>query len=352
MAGNLSNRVTGWLTVDNTKPVVSAPISAAQTLKYEDTSTSNMQMNEDGFLYAVKNGEAVDTTQAIVAAWQNSKGIQVKSGSTADTPYFITLPENGLEDGVYDLVGYDRAGNVADAIAGWLTVDNTKPIVSAATATAQTLKYEDTSTSTMQMNEAGTLWLVLTGETANSEATITTAYGANKAIRVKTSADADTAYVVNMPEDNLTDGVYDLVGVDNAGNVSDIVPGWLTVDNTPPVVTASSNTGVRVKEGNTSSLTMQINEVGTLYLVKNGLAINSPSDLQTAITNNQAFIAAADVAADTAQYARVPAGLEEALYDVIGVDKAGLLSNRVIGWLTADNTKPVVSAPISAAQTL
>jgi len=86
------------------------------------------------------------------------------------------------------------------------------------------------------------IYLVKNLEAAATTVEIQAAVGANKAFIGKDGAIANTAYTVTLPA-GLIDGVYDLVAVDNAGNVSIIVGGWLTVDNTPPTVTIDQKAG-------------------------------------------------------------------------------------------------------------
>ncbi|MBP7634689.1 hypothetical protein KBA41_11015 [Candidatus Ozemobacteraceae bacterium] len=239
-AGNVSAIVGGWLTVDNTKPVVSAPTNVAQTLKSGATSTSTVQSTEAGNIYLVKHLEAATTQTGIDTAVAAHKAFLAKNGAVANTPYPVTL-NAGLLDGLYDLVAVDIAGNISTIVGGWLTVDNTKPVVSAPTNVAQTLKSGDASTSTVRSTEAGRIYLVKHLEPATTQGEIDTAISAHKAFLAKDAAAANTAYPVTLAA-GLLDGVYDIVAVDIAGNVSAILGGWLMVDNTPPTALAVTST--------------------------------------------------------------------------------------------------------------
>lgn len=55
----------------------------------------------------------------------------------------------------------------------------------------------------------------------------------------KSSAVANTPYTVTLPA-GLVDGVYDIVAVDAANNISATIAGWLTVDNTNPTATITA----------------------------------------------------------------------------------------------------------------
>ncbi|MBF0548719.1 MAG: formylglycine-generating enzyme family protein [Candidatus Riflebacteria bacterium] len=127
--------LAGWLTVDNTMPVVSAPINTAQILRSGNTSTSTVQSTKTGNIYLVKNGEAATTQAQIDAAVSANKAFLGKSNATANTPYTITLTA-GLIDGVYDLVAVDTVDHVSAIVAGWLTV-----AVDYTSANIGTLKY-------------------------------------------------------------------------------------------------------------------------------------------------------------------------------------------------------------------
>ena len=88
------------------------------------------------------------------------------------------------------------------------------------------------------------------------ESEINTAIAANKGFLGKGSASAATPYTITVAA-GLTDGVYDIVAVDNPGNVSAIVGGWLTVDNTAPTASAPTSTAQTLKNGDVSTSTVQ-----------------------------------------------------------------------------------------------
>ncbi|MFZ2959071.1 MAG: hypothetical protein WA705_19460 [Candidatus Ozemobacteraceae bacterium] len=348
--GNVSAIVGGWLTVDNTAPVVSAPTSVAQTLKSGDVTTSTVQSTEAGNIYLVKTGEAATTQAEINTAVAADKAFLGKSNAAANTPYTATLTAS-LADGLYDLVAVDTVGNVSAVVGGWLTVDNTAPVVSAPTSVAQTLKSADGTTSTVQSTKAGNIYFVKAGEAATTQAEINTAVAANKAFLGKSSATGNTPYTATLTA-GLVDGLYDLVAVDTVGNVSAVVGGWLTVDNTAPVVSAPTSVAQTLKSGDVTTSTVQSTEAGNIYLVKTGEAATTQAEINTAITANMAFLGQNNATANTSYTVTLAAGLVDGLYDLVAVDTVGNVSAVVGGWLTVDNTAPVVSAPTSTAETL
>jgi hypothetical protein len=275
------------ITVDYISPTASAPVNTAQRLKEGDVSTSSVQSTEAGNIYLVKTGTAAGTQAEIDDAVTAHDAFLAQESAEADTAYTATLAVD-LIDGVYDIVAVDNAGNVSDAAAGWLTVDNTDPVASAPINIAQNLKGGDVSTSTVQSNEAGNIYLVKHGTVAGSQSEIDSAVTAHNAFLGKENASADTAYTVTLAED-LNDGVYDIVAVDVAGNVSAAADGWLLTDNTAPAApngvafTATggnvvTNTLNNTNTNFTASATIPAGEAtsGTAELLKDGASFTTP----------------------------------------------------------------------------
>lgn|GEM_PF-1212608 len=135
--------------------------------------------------------------------------------------------------------------NITSAVAGTafayasVVIDITPPIASAPVNVSQTLQSGNVSTSTVQSNEDGDIYLVLTGTTANTVADITTAIAAHTAFIGHSAAIADVPYTITVAA-GIQDGLYNIVAVDGYTNVSTALPGWLTVDNTIPAVVIST----------------------------------------------------------------------------------------------------------------
>jgi hypothetical protein len=123
--------------IDITAPVVTTPIAAAQTLKSGDVSTSTVASNEDGMVYAVASGTLVSTPAGITAAIGAGTAFSI-SAAVRNVAYTVTVPV-GPVDGAYDFVAVDTSGNVSNRMLGWLTVDNTPPLLVLGTPSGQTV---------------------------------------------------------------------------------------------------------------------------------------------------------------------------------------------------------------------
>lgn len=123
-------------TGDSVVPVASAPTSVAQRLKTGATSTSTVASNESAsIIYLVKNGVAAGTTGQISTAIGANNAFQVQANANKDQAYTVTIP-GSINDGTYDIVVVDKAGNVSAIVGGWLYVDNTVPTVAITRQTA------------------------------------------------------------------------------------------------------------------------------------------------------------------------------------------------------------------------
>lgn len=138
-AGNsaTSSALNPTLLVDYVRPTVSAPVNAAQTLVSGAVSTSTVAMSEAGTIHLVKTNEPSATIAQVAAAEAAKRGFVARADAEAQVAYAVTVPARGeVEDGVYDIVAVDRAGNVSDPLSGWLTVDNTTPRVAGVSPSA------------------------------------------------------------------------------------------------------------------------------------------------------------------------------------------------------------------------
>ncbi|EKE28433.1 MAG: hypothetical protein ACD_3C00059G0001 [uncultured bacterium (gcode 4)] len=120
--------------IDITPPVVIMPISAQETLKSGSESTSNVQINEDWAIYMVLSWSVITTELDIANAIWNKTAFIVSSPANSNTDYTVTVPVWAL-DWMYDFIAVDEYHNVSQIIPGWLTVDNTAPIVNISTPT-------------------------------------------------------------------------------------------------------------------------------------------------------------------------------------------------------------------------
>jgi hypothetical protein len=136
--------------LDITAPIVSAPINTAQMLKSGDQTTSTVQSNENSVIYLVASGTIVTTASQLNTAVINGHAFVGVSNAQKNTPYTFTVA-HGVGDGAYNIVAIDGYNNVSQVLNGWLTIDNTAPIVTIGTPTQTTT--EDQITITGSTNE-------------------------------------------------------------------------------------------------------------------------------------------------------------------------------------------------------
>jgi len=217
-------------TIDNVAPSAPSVPDLAAADDTGDSNTDNITKNTSALTFT-GTAEADATVQLYDGASQVGSSTTATGGnwsidlSLAEASYSINAKAT------------DASGNESSASGNLsVTIDTSAPTASAPTSTGQTLKSTDTSTSTVQSTEAGNIYLVKNGTAASTQAEIDTAVTANNAFLGKSSAAAATPYMVTLAA-GLNDGVYDIVAVDAAENVSSIVAGWLTVDNTAPTAT-------------------------------------------------------------------------------------------------------------------
>ncbi|HNX76020.1 MAG TPA: hypothetical protein PLM07_05825, partial [Candidatus Rifleibacterium sp.] len=211
------------------------------------------------------------------------------------------------------------------------------PMVSAPTSTPQNLKSGDSSTSTVQMNVPGNIYLVETSQPMTTQSELDAAVSANKGFVGMGSVLADTAYTITVAA-GLLDGLYDIVGVDAAGNVSPKLAGWLTVDNTvPTVVLADNHPDAVVREADSVTITATFVE---------GNAINETTPPTISIGN--VVTNAAMTKSDNLNWVyvwAVPAGNDGVhVVAVSATDLAGNANAAATGQTTLqiDNTGPTV----------
>lgn len=125
-------------------------------------------------------------------------------------------------------------------------VDNTIPTPSAPTNTAQTLAGGQISTSTVKTNENGYIYLVKHLTASATQAQLLAAVAANNAFVI--TAIASTIYTVTVPT-TVNDGLYDIVAVDKAWNISAALGGWLTVKNPPTIACATCTSQTYTQSG-------------------------------------------------------------------------------------------------------
>lgn len=178
-----------------------------------------------------------------------------QSGDTADIIIDNLAGLMATNTGV--IVSTGATLQVTAAVAGTaftynsVVLDITPPVPSTPINAPQTLQSGNVSTSTVQSNEDGEIYLVLTGTTANTVGDLASAVAASTAFLGQSAVIADVPYTITVAA-GVQDGLYNVVAVDGYTNVSAAFPGWLTVDNTAPTVVIST----APQNVNTSTITI------------------------------------------------------------------------------------------------
>lgn len=132
-------------------------------------------------------------------------------------------------------------------------LDIMPPIVSSSIAVNQTLRTSQTSVSNVSISEDGDIYLVLSGSTITSTWDLLDAVNSGSGFLAQKDAMANTYYNVTVPA-GIVDWKYNFVAIDIYGNISQIIDGWLTVDNTPPAINITTASGQTL---NTDTITIQ-----------------------------------------------------------------------------------------------
>ncbi len=309
--GALSVSSTNSVIVDTTPPVATL-ISAT----INDTANATVKSSEVGTAYLVNNNVTVTTIASITGAdtalW-NTVAITAANTNT-------NLAATGLQLGSYKLYTTDAAGNLSLASTASVSVaDTTAPAASVITATMQS-----TANASVQSTEAGTAYLVKSTITVTNLASITGA--ADSSWNSVTIAAPNTSTL--LPATGLVDGTYKVYAVDASGNLSGASTNSVTIDNTKPTATLAAVTPATIQS--TAKATVQSNELGTAYLVKDvddGFAYVSVSNLASSITTADGSLWNSVPITTINSNTLLPATrLANGAYHVYTVDKAGNVS--------------------------
>lgn len=184
--------------LDLTAPIVTTPTAVAETLKSGDTSTSTVSSNEDGTIYAVASGAVVTLPSDITAAMAAHDAFVVTS-AVKDAVYTVTVPV-AVNDGAYDFVAVDPSGNVSGRMLGWLTVDNTAPVLVIGTPSGQSVHAVS---------------MTVTGSTeANAVVTVT----GSASVTANADASGNFSAVLPLTHDSLNSFTFSVTDI--AGNVT------------------------------------------------------------------------------------------------------------------------------------
>lgn len=219
-------------------PVVTAPISTAQTLKSGDVSTSTAQTDTYGKIYMVKNGVAVASKADIDTAIAAKNAFLARNNASSNTAYTVTVPASALiNDGAYDIIAIDSAENLSNRLNGWLTIDNTGPTVALTYSNNPTAQGTLVITATFGEAVTGTPKIAIDQQgTTDIAATNMTGSGAVWTYSYTVHADNNGTYDDGVATVTITNAT-DVLGNPNqtATNAS------FTIDSTLPGVCGSAN---------------------------------------------------------------------------------------------------------------
>lgn len=157
-------------------------------------------------------------------------------------------------------------------------LDITAPAITNGVSTNEILKSGATTSSTLSLDEPGSIYFVLSGSVANTQSQINALLLSGNAFLGINAAAADTLYSFTIPS-GIVDGDYGAVAVDSFGNVSGYHTTGITIDNTAPLVTITTT------DNQTVSGTTLLVSGTTEPLLSVNIDAGSGATLVTAIAN-------------------------------------------------------------------
>jgi hypothetical protein len=210
--------------------------------------------------------------------------------------------------------------------------DNTAPVVS---TSATTISNASGNTVPVQSNEAsGDVYIILDGEPQSSIAELETAVSNNKGSKAAvTAANTD----ISVSTFDLVPGDYYAYATDSADNLSSKGTNAVTVtdssDEVPPVITYTAQT---VTNSDVDSVTLQSNEGGKVYIVKDGVMTDTTASvLDSLVGEYQAAMAVAIAGTDVKVGTK---DIEAGVYYGFAVDGAGNVSEPGDAQITVNSS--------------
>jgi len=213
--------------IDNTAPTANV---SATTVSQNDTVS--VQSSEAGKAYLVNSDVTVNGLSSVLSA--NDDQYNSVAIATANTP--TNLSTSGLKEGTYGLYTVDNAGNLSNVSQFNVTVDTTKPTVTAQNA------YPNTKTLVLTTSEA------VTGTPNSSDFSVNINDKANTVTNVAVNGTSITLTLATtiQANDTVTVSYSGSAISDIPGNIMDSIDTPLNVsvesDNTAPTVTTVSST--------------------------------------------------------------------------------------------------------------
>lgn len=283
--------------LDVTAPIITTPINTPQILKIWDTSTSNVEINEDWTIYLVLSWTTVNTELDITSAIANHEAFIWKNNALSHSQYNITVP-SWILDWVYNFVAVDDYSNVSQALPGWLTVDNTAPILNIITQSTTTKDSEILIEWTTEANTPITIswWSWVVNTTSDSIWAFSWIVALNEnTVNNLTISSVDTAWnigswSISITQDNLAPNPLTV----NIANPITNAPDWnIQVITEPNIIVSVYESWNIINSWTTSSgweinfnLTLAQNTVNDFNVVATDEAWNESSSLITIIQDS------------------------------------------------------------------
>jgi hypothetical protein len=213
-SSNATNTVGGNITLSNLGPVLIRAIAYSGARSGANCTGTPSVESRYGY---------VDDFSALITA---KNAFIIQSNAVSNTNYSATVPAiNDINDGVYDVVSVDAAGNQSsNAVSGWLTVDNTDPDVSISSP------LNNSYSSSSGVNLSGT---------ASDTNLSTVQISVNGGAYVPVVGTTNWTYSAT----GLSDGIntFAVRATDSAGNVATTSVLNVTVDTSGPTVALTYN---------------------------------------------------------------------------------------------------------------
>ncbi len=212
-------------------------------------------------------------------------------------------------------------------------LDLTAPAITNVVATNEILRTGSTSTTSLSIDENGSIYFVQSGSTVATTGDLTALLLSGQAFLGKANALADVPYTFTIPA-GVQDGHYDAIAIDASSNISGIHATGITIDNTPPLLTISTASGQTTNSGSfdiagttEAGLSVSISNTGsTDNVVALGNGAFSGNVALVLNAHNTIIVTATDAAGNTST--RTLTVTQDNINPVVSVTPATTVTNQ------------------------